>query len=156
MESWWYWATAPYVLAIFVMFLIFPELTSIDELVQNDQERLWKIHFLDFLTSEFLVQWIGDKMQKLKLLKTVPSLGSSAQGEWRNDLESFCYLPNQREMRQRLKIWRCEIWNSHLCGIWRWDLKIWRFEIWNSHLCARSSSSKLKMRDLKFPPLCPL
>ena len=63
------------------MFLIFPELTSIDELVQNDQERLWKIHFLDFLTSEFLVQWIGDKMQKLKLLKTVPSLASSAQGE---------------------------------------------------------------------------
>ena len=63
------------------MFLIFPELTSIDELVQNDQERLWKIHFLDFLTSEFLVQWIGDKMQKLKLLKTVPSVGSTAQDE---------------------------------------------------------------------------
>lgn len=63
------------------MFLIFPELTSIDEFVQNDQERLWKIHFLDFLTSEFLVQWIRDKIQKLKLLKIVPSLGSSAQDE---------------------------------------------------------------------------
>ena len=63
------------------MFLIFPELTSIDEFVQNDQERLWKIHFLDFLTSEFLVQWIRDKIHKLKLLKIVPSLGSSAQDE---------------------------------------------------------------------------
>lgn len=96
------------------MFLIFPELTSIDEFVQNDQERLWKIYFLDFLTSEFLVQWIRDKIQKLKLLKNVPSLESSAQDERRNSTwRAFVSYPRSRgdetEAGPGTRSLRCEI-----------------------------------------------